>query len=120
MSALTSAQAADRSPRHDIVLPVEFRGPDGNLKGTTINLSRGGMFLNAKRMLPKGSKVFFRFSVPANQMQFNLEGEVVWQNKRRRPSSKHPRGMGIRFVYNRVQNERILDGIFSLLNTVNS
>ncbi len=89
--------------------------------GNTLNVSRGGMFVETSSPLPEGSRLFFRFRKDALPMQFHLEGEVVWSRKQKNGKKRiGPNGMGIRFVQHRAQNDSTLENIFSVLHTLKS
>jgi Tfp pilus assembly protein PilZ len=76
---------------------IFFRYEDNHYSSRVLNLSRGGMFLNARSLLRKGSPV----TIYLPNMDciygelFETEGEVVWNTAERSVTPLH--GMGICF-----------------------
>ena len=87
--------AADRiHPRIPAVLEVEFRTAGAFLVAYSVNLSKGGIFLETSTFLPLGTEVALRFNVP-DEGVIDVRGVVAWT--RTTPEPGKPRGMGIEF-----------------------
>lgn len=74
---------------------------DGCLQARVVNLSRGGVFLAARNLLPIGAETtLYVAGINGNCEDEVLEskGEVIWCTKRGVPEATLPRGMGLRFV----------------------
>ncbi|MCX5744054.1 MAG: TIGR02266 family protein [Proteobacteria bacterium] len=73
---------------------VEFRTASSFLVAYSVNLSRGGLFLETDEDVPTGSVIDLDLRVPGSEM-LNLSGVVTW----RRPSDSPdgPPGLGIEF-----------------------
>jgi len=111
-------RTTDRLP---ILLPIEFRGPDGHKEGRTLNVSRTGMFIETESPLQPGLRAFFRLRPEEPKLfKFNLEAEVVWSRYKGHAGKKIPKGMGVRFLSGPTQSAQTLDGIFSMLNRLQS
>lgn len=117
----TSAQHTPRDERLPLEVAVQFNGRHGPNQGRTINLSRGGMFVQTSHPGMVGERFFFQIQPEANTpIRFNVEGVVVWTRKRASRQSGVPKGMGIRFTVNPSQGQPTIEGIFSMLNQLHS
>jgi uncharacterized protein (TIGR02266 family) len=74
---------------------VEFRTPSSFLVAYSVNLSRGGLFLETDAEIPTGASMTLDFSVP-NSGTTSLNGVVAW---RRGPeqANEGPPGIGVEF-----------------------
>jgi uncharacterized protein (TIGR02266 family) len=81
-------------PRVPYAVEVEFRTASSFLIAYSVNLSRGGLFLETEHDLPIGADLGLRFSVPGAGA-LALAGRVAW--KRGRESPDGPPGIGIEF-----------------------
>ena len=115
---LTPATSQRVSTRFAVNFPVEFRLMNGrSVVARILNVSRGGMFVEAPKLLESGQRAFFRVQLKPQPLQFHLEGEVVWARKASKTNATSAHGMGIRFLISPTQTEKTLDGIFSVLNS---
>ncbi len=74
---------------------VEFRSPTALLVAYTVNLSRGGMFIQCDEELPpEGAVLNLDITMPDRSV-VALEGVVTWQ--RLEPDGSGPRGVGVQF-----------------------
>jgi uncharacterized protein (TIGR02266 family) len=83
-----------RAPRLPISLEVAYRTAGAFLVSYSINLSKGGIFLEAAQPLEPGEHVTLRFDVPGAG-ELEVEGEVAWV--RQGSEDGLPDGMGIEF-----------------------
>jgi uncharacterized protein (TIGR02266 family) len=76
-------------------LQVEFRSPTALLVAYSVNLSRGGMFIQCSTELPpEGAVLALDITLPDRSI-VSLEGVVSWQ--REEPDESGPRGVGVQF-----------------------
>ncbi|MEM9489878.1 MAG: TIGR02266 family protein [Myxococcota bacterium] len=75
---------------------VEFRTASSFLVAYSVNLSRGGIFIETDQELPIGAEIALRFAVPGVGC-IELSGEVAWQRPDDGPLAYLPAGIGIRF-----------------------
>lgn len=76
-------------------LQVEFRSPTALLVAYTVNLSRGGMFIQCGNDLPpEGAVLDLEITLPDRSV-VELQGVVTWQ--RPESSENGPRGVGVQF-----------------------
>jgi len=63
-----------------------------------MNISRGGLFIATKRVLPIKTVVDLKFTLPETNREILAEGEVVWSwpAEEKKKSNVSP-GMGIKF-----------------------
>ncbi len=86
-----SEREFDRMPYR---VHVEFRTASSFLVAYSVNLSRGGLFLETQEELPTGSVVELELRVPGSE-PLGVHGMVTW---RRPPDSPEgPAGLGIEF-----------------------
>jgi uncharacterized protein (TIGR02266 family) len=83
-----------REPRLPISLEVAYRTAGAFLVSYSINLSKGGIFIEAAHPLDPGEHVTLRFDVPGAG-ELEVEGEVAWV--RQGSEDGLPDGMGIEF-----------------------
>lgn len=80
--------------RMPFAVPVEFRTASSFLVAYSVNLSRGGLFLETDRVLEPGAAITVQLLVPSVG-GVALEGRVTW---RRGPGdSAGPAGVGVEF-----------------------
>lgn len=75
------------------VVKVEFRTPSSFLVAYSINLSRGGIFLETEHTAAIGDRIALEFTVPGLG-PIQLTGRVAWQ---RDGGDDGPAGLGIQF-----------------------
>jgi uncharacterized protein (TIGR02266 family) len=81
----------DRVP---ICMRVQFRNASSFLVAYTVNLSRGGVFLETEEVLPVGAEIALQLEVP-QAGPVTLNGHVTW--RRDHPDVDGPRGIGVEF-----------------------
>ena len=74
---------------------VEFRTPSSFLVAYSVNLSRGGLFIETDSEIPSGAMVTVDFSIPTAG-QISLNGAVSW--RRGVDSTDGPPGLGVEFM----------------------
>jgi hypothetical protein len=95
------------SKRKACFLPVRFGSERARRKGTTVNLSREGMFIGTPAPLEAGASI--RLRLEANGSSVPLRGIVIWN--RRRPEAGRPLGMGVRLVDPAPAYPRFVDAL---------
>ena len=80
--------------RAPIELRVDYRRLNSFFADFTRNISKGGTFIETRRMLPLGTRFLFRLAIPGREEPFELRGEVVHAS-----AEGEEAGMGIRFVW---------------------
>lgn len=104
--------------RKTVNVSIEFKGAKKLIPALTGNLSLGGMFVATKEPLPVSKRTFFSLRSKVKPFNFNLEGEVVWNNGR---GCKHnrkdiPSGMGIKFLDSRFLNKNAISTFINFIN----
>jgi uncharacterized protein (TIGR02266 family) len=84
-----------RLPRLPITLEVSYRTAGAFLVSYSMNLSKGGIFLETQTPLEPGEHVSLKFDVPG-EGPLEVEGVVAWV--RSNDPSGLPNGMGIQFA----------------------
>jgi uncharacterized protein (TIGR02266 family) len=82
-------------PRMPYAVQVEFRTASSFLVAYSVNLSRGGLFLETDADVPTGALMTLEFSVPGAGTTMSLTGAVAW--RRGADESVGPRGLGVEF-----------------------
>jgi uncharacterized protein (TIGR02266 family) len=97
-------------PRVPYAVAVEFRSASSFLIAYSLNLSRGGLFLETTHDLPVGSPIDLSLNVPGAG-QVPLHGVVAW---RRGPEMLDgPPGLGIEFTDITFQVGQMIDHLVS-------
>ncbi len=90
--------------------PVQLRRAGAAGYGTSRNLSRGGMFVQAAEPLPPDTEVELRFALPDSGSELAPTAKVVW---RREHSGSAAPGMGLQFLrIDRDSADRIDDFVY--------
>ena len=95
------------SKRKTCFLPVRFGTERARRKGTTVNMSREGLFVGTPAPLEAGESI--RLHLNAGECTVPLRGIVIWN--RRRQEAGRPLGMGIRLVDPAPAYPRFVDGL---------
>jgi CheY-like chemotaxis protein len=64
--------------RQPVKMPVRVVLDDKELKGTSTNISEGGMALVLHQALPKGATPRLQFTLPETKVSLEVETEVAW------------------------------------------
>ncbi len=110
----TPGQKMRKSPRFDVMLPVEFRSKQQLVSAEVANIGTGGMCVKTANVLPVKSQSFFKIVTKDSPIQYNVEGEVIWskpQSRIRQRRARRPGMMGVRFVQSRFFTAEMIDGI---------
>ncbi len=76
-------------------LAVAYRSAGAFLVSYTVNLSRGGLFVETDAPSPEGTELDLRLEIPGYPGEVELRGVVVWIQPT--PTPGQPKGMGIQF-----------------------
>lgn len=85
-------------PRIPIVAPVDFRVVDAVHQGVVRNISRGGVFIETREMVPCAAEVSLHFILPETITEFTPTAQVVWNRQIAASSDLLPPGAGMRFL----------------------
>jgi uncharacterized protein (TIGR02266 family) len=85
-----------RFPRAPLAFEVHYRTRGSFLVSYSLNLSKGGLFLETEELQPLGSNLTVRFSVPGTTTQIETEARVMWVRSEF-SSEGLPPGMGLQF-----------------------
>jgi type IV pilus assembly protein PilZ len=88
------------SPRHAITLRVDYKRMNTFFADYAKNISKGGTFIRTSKPLDVGTEFVFVLSIPDQQDQLQLRGQVMWTVDESQAGDEHPAGMGIRFKFN--------------------
>src|SRR5256885_2182667 len=84
-----------RQPRLPIKLEVEYRTAGAFLVSYSVNLSKGGIFIETASPLPVGAQLSLMFEVPGAG-NLEVSGSVAWVRQGTETTGL-PDGMGIQF-----------------------
>ncbi len=82
-------------PRMPYVVQVEFRTPSSFLVAYSVNLSRGGMFVETDAEIPVGAGLTIELAIP-NHGTIELDGIVAWRRVAE-VGADGPPGLGVEF-----------------------
>jgi type IV pilus assembly protein PilZ len=94
--------------RIPLALEVEYRTAGAFLVAYSVNLSKGGIYLETDNPMPMGTVLNLRFSVPGGD-PLEVTGVVAWV--RGVPEPGKPAGMGIEFENLDGRHGEVIDGI---------
>ena len=81
--------------RVEMTTNVRIRRRGAEAWGRSLNLSRGGIFVAADRIIPLETEVELEFQLPEEPAPLSSTARVVWGRER---SAHGPRGMGLQFL----------------------
>src|SRR5438094_256092 len=85
--------------RAAITLKVDYKRINTFFADYTKNISKGGTFIRTTKPLAIGTEFVFVLSLPAQNEQLKLLGQVVWITEEANATDDSPAGMGIRFKF---------------------
>ncbi|CAN5368601.1 hypothetical protein BH09MYX1_BH09MYX1_27380 [soil metagenome] len=87
--------------RAAITLKVDYKRLNTFFADYTKNISKGGTFIRTSKPLDIGTEFMFVLSLPSQNEQLTLRGQVVWVTSDAQADEKagKPPGMGIRFLF---------------------
>ena len=94
---------------------VEFRTPSSFLVAYSVNLSRGGLFIETDTDIPMGALVTVDFGIPTAG-QISLNGTVSWRRGTESPDG--PPGLGVEFLDVAPQLGALIDRLVSSFHGV--
>lgn len=94
---------------------VEFRTPSSFLVAYSVNLSRGGLFIETDTEIPTGAPITIDFEIPTAG-QISLNGTVAW--RRGVEVMDGPPGLGIEFIDVAPQLGAVIDRLVSSFHGV--
>jgi len=105
---------ADRAA---ITLKVDYKRINTFFADYTKNISKGGTFIRTTKPLAIGTEFVFVLSLPAQDEQLRLLGQVVWITEEADATEESPPGMGIRFKFDDdAQREQVHKFVERLMN----
>lgn len=82
--------------RAPLALEVHYRTAGSFLVSYSVNLSRGGLFLETTEVLPVGTRIGVRFSVPGMSITVETDATVMWVREVKSEVGL-PAGLGLKF-----------------------
>src|SRR5215472_1204252 len=89
-------RTADRTA---ITLKVDYKRLNTFFADYTKNISKGGTFIRTTKPLDVGTEFLFVLSLPLENEQLTLNGEVKWVIHEADATREKPAGMGIQFKF---------------------
>lgn len=84
-----------RHPRAPVVMEVSFRSTGSFLVSYSLNLSKGGFFLETDEQVAIGTRMTVRFTIPGARDPVETKATVAW--RREASASDGPAGIGLQF-----------------------
>ena len=85
--------------RGPLQIPVEMQGGRISCAGVTANVSPEGAFVATPWLLPVGSRLTLKLSVPGYGVPFAVEAEVRWfRGGAEADADNRPGGIGVQFI----------------------
>ena len=92
MTQPTEKQHARKNERIRVALEIRYRSAGAFLVSYSVNLSKGGLFIETSTPLPRGDRINLKLLTP-EQQTIELSGVVAWV--RTEAAGNEPPGMGI-------------------------
>jgi uncharacterized protein (TIGR02266 family) len=105
---MTASEHDRRQPRLPIKVEVEYRTAGAFLVSYSVNLSKGGIFIETSSPLPVGSQLSLQFEVPGAGA-LEVSGLVAWV--RQGSLDGLPDGMGVQFDNLDERYGSLIDGL---------
>ena len=87
--SLEETEASMReTPRKPCLIKANYRIQDRNFKSYILDISIGGVFIEADARLPVGRELHIEFSLPNRPQPISFAGKIVWSTTR---------GFGVKF-----------------------
>lgn len=83
-----SESSMRESPRKPCLINASYRIQDRDFKSYILDVSVGGVFIEAKEKFAKGMDLLLQFSIPNRPQPFTISGKIAWSS---------PRGFGVKF-----------------------
>ena len=85
--------------RSPINAPARFgKNPEQMSSGTLLDISVGGVFLEAEEYFEMGSELFLEFRLSPEKARISCRGRVAWINRKDNFKNHTSSGMGIEFI----------------------
>lgn len=101
LSAVNQYNANDKRKKKRVIInmPAFYGFEDDMEKGVILDISEGGLFLAAERLLKTGAYLELKFLLPGTTRSFKVWCRVVWVNdENNKKKDNYPKGMGLEFV----------------------
>lgn len=85
-----------KHPRARLKIEVSYKTADVFTSNSSINISKGGIFIKTPNPPPMGTQLDLEFKLPDSGKTIQAAGEIVWCQHTSTKSSL-PAGMGIKF-----------------------
>lgn len=93
MSNSSDSRKFQRAP---VSMEVQYRTKGSFLVSYSLNLSKGGVFLETTDLLPVGTQLTIRFSIPGATDPIETQAKVMWV-RRQTSDDGLPPGLGLQF-----------------------
>jgi Tfp pilus assembly protein PilZ len=87
-------------PRTKLEWPVSCLSSGGTMKGVTANITMQGAFICCDKPLSPDETLLLTIGGPSGSMQ--VIAQVVWSNTGDVNHNAKPRGMGVKFIWQRL------------------
>jgi uncharacterized protein (TIGR02266 family) len=94
--------------RYERRVAIDFSYEGASYRGTTRNISLGGVFIESEQTLPFGARIVMKFRVPTQAQPIEVDGQVRWLEL----EEGRLRGIGVRFEGLRARDVWALNKFF--------
>lgn len=101
LSIVSKYSSTEKRKKKRIIInmPAFYGFEDDMEKGIILDISEGGLFLAANRLLKIGAYLELKFLLPKTNTSIKIWSRVVWiNNENNRIKESYPSGMGLEFV----------------------
>jgi len=110
----SKAKSKSKEDRGDHRIPinllVDYRADGHYLFDFCRDLGTGGVFIQTKTPLPKGSSIELTFTIPDSKETLKTKGEIIWVQESGSQREDQTSGMGVQFHQFNEKQRQILEG----------
>jgi uncharacterized protein (TIGR02266 family) len=99
-----------RFNRAPVSVEVQYRTKGSFLVSYSLNLSKGGIFLETSDLCPIGTDLTVRFTIPGNERLIETQAKVMWV-RRKTSDDGLPPGLGLQFDLLEKDIGKIIDNL---------
>ncbi len=92
MTNVAANLAGRKTERLEQSIEVHYRAAEEFLKAYSKNIGGGGLFIKSHDLLPVGTKLDLKFTLPGEELPFHTHGKVIWLKE------DGEKGMGVQFI----------------------
>lgn len=106
-----------KDTRFNVQIQVDYQTKELFTSNYTMNISKGGLFIQTNDPLPISSEIHLELNLPQSEVTMEVTGRVVWTFGMVKGSSQIAPGMGIKFINFSRENKKQLEDYIDNLSS---